>query len=736
MLKVGADGEIRLILKVQDDGTAVVKDFSEEADKNLNKASKSVADNSKKDLGNAGVEWEKLGRRIGFVAGAAIVAIGAMGVSTLNAAGEMLALSERTGISVEKLSAWKYIADQSNSSLNALVPGLRSLAVNMQAAADGQDEQSKAFKRLNVQVTDSQGRLRDMDAVMLDLADRFSKMEDGARKTALAQQIFGRGGLELIPVLNQGRAGIAKLTEEAKRLGVVFSTEAAKAANDFKDTLNTLKTSVTGLATQLVERGAPALVRISEATRQALEDSGPLMAFWVAFGGVFAESFGLVDKSLLTTAEQIRETRKELAALESQYKGLDKDTKQLGPGKEFQRLIDAKRRELQALQEQLKLEQERLGAGGKKGSGKTDAPSDKYLEGLKAYQEMIWEQMIEVEERSAEELKALRANNGEMYDKLFKAPLPEPPLNFLGLNAGEFERQLREQQVAAEALEGRRGKQDDVAKQRAERRAELDTNYIMVRDSLRTEREVIEQDNAFKAQVLQDWLTERRSFLASEVANDRLSQEQADQLALEAQAKHYDLMKRLDEEYIQNKLSLKSQETQRLQALADGARRGELNSIASLFGEAVPLMQSKSRTLFSIGKAAAIAEAIVSTHTAIANALAVKPFPLGLALAGLAAVKGFAQVQAIRATQFGSAAATPVFSASPSTGLPESPIVPSSGGGEGGAGQAQPQFSRVERYTLVGNFFDDAFMRDTMIPMLRRAQKDGVFLEFEMRKAA
>jgi hypothetical protein len=174
------------------------------------------------------------------------------------------------------------------------------------------------------------------------------------------------------------------------------------------------------------------------------------------------------------------------------------------------------------------------------------------------------------------------------------------------------------------------------------------------------------------------------------------------------------------------------------QEIVDRALQGEANAMATMANYVAGLMQSKSRTLFQIGKTAAIAEAIVSTYQAVNNALALKPFWVGLAMSGVALAKGLANVQAIRAVQFGSQAAAPVFSANANTGLPAAPLAANDSTFVQTQTQttAQPQFSRVEHYTLTGNFFDDAFMRDTMIPMIRRAQKDGVFLDFSFQQAA
>lgn len=73
-----------------------------------------------------------------------------------------------------------------------------------------------------------------------------------------------------------------------------------------------------------------------------------------------------------------------------------------------------------------------------------------------------------------------------------------------------------------------------------------------------------------------------------------------------------------------------------------------LQNMSQLFGNLATLMQTENRKLFEIGKAAAIAQAIVNTATAITNALAVQPFPLGLALATTAGVAGAVQIATIQ----------------------------------------------------------------------------------------
>ena len=83
----------------------------------------------------------------------------------------------------------------------------------------------------------------------------------------------------------------------------------------------------------------------------------------------------------------------------------------------------------------------------------------------------------------------------------------------------------------------------------------------------------------------------------------------------------------------------------------------KLGVLSQGFGNIATLMQSENRKLFEIGKAAALAQAFVNTATAITNALAVQPYPLGLALAATAGVAGAVQIAAIQNQQISGARA-------------------------------------------------------------------------------
>ena len=196
------------------------------------------------------------------------VAVFAFAKRAANTVDELGKLSQKVGVSVEALSALKYAAGLSDVSLDQLSTGLRQLAKNMADTQANTGEARVAFQAMGLQVTDATGRLKGTEEMLLEVADKFSRMEDDAGKTALAMRIFGKAGADLIPFLNAGRAGIEELRKEAERLGVVFSEQMAKDAELFNDNLTRLQSGVEGLAIKLA---GPLVEGLGKATKAMLE---------------------------------------------------------------------------------------------------------------------------------------------------------------------------------------------------------------------------------------------------------------------------------------------------------------------------------------------------------------------------------------------------------------------------------------------------------------------------------
>lgn len=211
--------------------------------------------------------------RIGAIGGAVAGAMAALeGVQIVRLLDRMDDLQEKTGISVEKLSELRFAGEATGTPFETLAAAVGRLSKTMAEAAGGNKEAVATFQALGVEVVDSNGKLRAADLVLADLATRFAGYEDGPAKAALAQRLFGRSGAELIPILNQGAAGLTRLGDEAKRLGAVLNKDAAKAAADFNDNLAKIKLGSEGAAAVIAGPLIKALGDASGAFIQSRKD--------------------------------------------------------------------------------------------------------------------------------------------------------------------------------------------------------------------------------------------------------------------------------------------------------------------------------------------------------------------------------------------------------------------------------------------------------------------------------
>ena len=252
---------------------------------------------------------EDTGRAIGkALAAGAVIAGAALAAAVKNAvdrADELSKLSQKIGISTEALSGLSYAAELSDVSLQQLQGGITRLVRSQQDAASGMGDLGDTFKAIGVSVVDASGKLRDADAVLLDLADVFNKLPDGAEKTALAVDVFGRAGADLIPLLNSGSRGIRGMTDEAQELGLILDSETGKAAEAFNDNLTRLKSSAFGLTTELTSSLLPALVSITDTMVDLVKASK------TAFSreGLFADDFFSFDSGAIAQMQRDQEEK-------------------------------------------------------------------------------------------------------------------------------------------------------------------------------------------------------------------------------------------------------------------------------------------------------------------------------------------------------------------------------------------------------------------------------------------
>lgn len=138
-------------------------------------------------------------------------------------------MNQQTGLSVPLLESLRERASELEISFEGLQKSVQRFGRNVYDAATGQSSAAvDMFQRIGVAVNDADGKMRNVDDVLKDVADRFKGLESGAEKTNAAMTLFGRSGANLIPILSEGSEEIERMRE----LGGPISAESAMNARE------------------------------------------------------------------------------------------------------------------------------------------------------------------------------------------------------------------------------------------------------------------------------------------------------------------------------------------------------------------------------------------------------------------------------------------------------------------------------------------------------------------------
>ena len=173
------------------------------------------------------------------------VAIGAFAKSVIDTADALGDLSEKTGITVKELSALGNAAQFNGSSAEEFNDAIVKFQKSLAEAQKGIGSQSDAFKTLGISIKNSDGTFKDTTALFYEFADAMAVTTEGATKTKLAQDLLGRSGSNLIPVLNKG-------SEALRQYQATFDDEFVKRAGEFNDNIDKLNKNFQALAVTLL----------------------------------------------------------------------------------------------------------------------------------------------------------------------------------------------------------------------------------------------------------------------------------------------------------------------------------------------------------------------------------------------------------------------------------------------------------------------------------------------------
>lgn len=250
-----------------------------------------------KDIDKLGSEWAKMGAKMAAVSAAGAAALTGLAVAAINSADQMGDTAQKMAISTEDLSTLKYAAQMGGVGLDQLKTAWKELNTTIIEAQDPTSETAAIFKSLGVSAKNADGSIKSSKEVFYELSDVFSNLKDDAAKTELAVKLFGKAGMDMLPMLNQGSKGIKDLQQRARELGIELSSETAEAAGKFNDTIDDLTAVLQGQMMAALEPLLPILQSLAEYMLEGSQETS-------AFTGV-VDVFTAVLKLLITVAAPV-----------------------------------------------------------------------------------------------------------------------------------------------------------------------------------------------------------------------------------------------------------------------------------------------------------------------------------------------------------------------------------------------------------------------------------------------
>lgn len=255
-------------------------------------------------------ETKRLGERMAAVGDiikkSFIGALAGLTVGLVKAAShqtEIYRLAQSLGATVEELSRLEYAAGTAGVKTEQFAAAITTLNKNLDiAAGSGAGPAAQALEALGISATTASGELQSLPSILGAIADKFAQYQDGAGKAAIAAALFGDAGTKLIPLLNQGSAGIDELKRKADELGLTLGTEAAKRANDFSNAMSSLGQVATASAGVILQELTPTLQMLADHFTGSAEKSGMLASAAEAVSYGFKTIIS-VGQALFTTLE-------------------------------------------------------------------------------------------------------------------------------------------------------------------------------------------------------------------------------------------------------------------------------------------------------------------------------------------------------------------------------------------------------------------------------------------------
>ena len=530
-------------------------------------------------LGSMGSKAKKMGisftKNVALPLAAGGVAAFAFSKKMAGSLDDIDKMSSRLGMSAEAFQEWDFILSQSGVSIDQMQMGMKKMSQMAVDAAEGGVKGSEAFEKLGISVTDSTGKMKGQTELFEETVVQLQGMESGIEKTNLAQELFGRTGQEMLPLLNAQAGGIEELKKKAHELGIIQSGEAIDAGVQFTDTLDQTERMLGSVAKELasnllpkfndllqwVQSNLPTIKRVATDVFNAL---GTVMSVatntigaFIEIGKGIAPLFdSMQSASSRATSNILSDARTRKTSLEGELKQTlsVKDEKIAAVNEERKAAITAKNVEIDAAKEVLEEEKTSLKKRLDNVDNFTENSIDAAKESADARIKEIDRELKEFEDAKEEEMKLL----DDVYDKQIK------------LLSKEEQEKIKKIQNEIDGINNITAMEEEEIKKRKE--TEKISNLkseIQAAETVEEKKKLEKELSDFKAELAREELLNSREDRISELEAEISSTEEEYDAKEEIMKNQYDTAKSiLDQSVVDKRAAAEEEKTMQQEKLA------------------------------------------------------------------------------------------------------------------------------------------------------------------------
>lgn len=540
--------------------------------------------------------------------------------------------ADRIGVATEFLTSMQHAADLSGISNETLSAGMQKMVKNASDAANGNKALAESFAELHINAKDF-ANVSPQDQ-FLQLADALSQVQNSGDRTRLTMDIFGKSGAELLPMMDAGAKGLREMQQEAEALGLTFSRLDAAKVEQANDAMTRLGAGFKGAFQQIAIEVSPAIEAIAGTFLSSARAAGgfgkiagEVMDFVRVKIGVVGDAWNVLSAAWAAGRVAINMTA--YAWIESANGIVKAISYMAGLWGNFTRFLGDSMRVIAATFGWL------------------------WAKAKQPIAEFVQFGGVQLSNLLHQAAAATARVNAELSKSLLDS-------------AGAIASGTGDAAAQAEIAANRAGQAMTLAAESAG----LSWKYMFRvntsgSDSLAAmaegyraagEQAAVDYSAAFSSVLnkdasvgVADWFSQidamsaANAQAAADRAAARLATNQEMYAAEAAEAEAHE--KRLTD--------LRKAEANRQMAWDKQTQSQRLDLAAGVLGNLATLQNTHSRRAFAIGKAAAMAQAVVSTASGIARAFGELPFWVAIPAAAAIAVAGGVQISTIASTQFG-----------------------------------------------------------------------------------